>query len=150
MNFKNMFLIDQVEIVVIWGLSQSQSTFKYSVLFFFFLCAVLCFIWRLKRQPFIYSQHITPTGTIDFHILWYLKFSPSFPPQRICIKRLFRVVISPFSCSLSFGIFQGTEAENKGEEDGRLPSQFWCLVKRKESDCAARFLLTDRRRADAD
>ncbi len=88
--------------------------------------------------------------TVDFRILWYLKFSPSFPPQRVCIKRLFRVVISPLSCSLSFGIFQGTEAENKGEEDGRLPSQFWCLVKRKESDCAARFLLTDRRRADAD
>lgn len=50
---------------------------------------------------------------------------------------------------LSFGIFQSTEAENKEEGDGRLPSQFWCLVKRKESDCAARFPLSDRRRADA-
>lgn len=92
-----------------------------------------------------------------FHLKWskdhhwkhsrlpHLRFSLSFPPQRASIKRLFRVVISPLSCSLSFGIFQGTEAENKGDGDGRFPSQFWCLVKRKESDWAARFLPADGR-----
>lgn len=63
-------------------------------------------------------------GKIVFLTLQYLKFRPSFSPRGVCIKRLFRVVISPLSCSLSFGIFQGAEAENKGEVDGRLPSQF--------------------------
>lgn len=86
------------------------------------------------------------------HLQVRKRLIPSFPlpSPRVSIKRLFRAVILSLCHSLSFGIFQGTEAENEGEGDSRLPSQFRCLVKRKESDCAARFLLTDRRRADAD
>ena len=66
-------------------------------------------------------------------VIWCL-----FSSETICIRRLFMGIISLLSCSLSFGISRGTEAENKAAENKKNLSecvwcspgrQMWCLVK---------------------
>lgn len=86
----------------------------------FFCRLIYLFISYLKPVAELCYTHSLCVKTCFYFIFHCLEFSLSFPCLRLH-QNAFRVVILPLFCLLSFGIFQGTEAENKGA--GQMPSK---------------------------